>query len=226
MPAMRIIDQVDLVRRFDVLGLDSEDVASLVRHVGLAGEDRSKHKASEPFPIIHMRPPLGRDEIGEPMQSHGSAELSVDETLQIGAFVDELADEYEALKGRDVLNQYIVSPPMKDKVEEDGTTTYRRFSCAGFVIAAYRYAGIKLMSMEVADLPAVDLTTLIDHYPEQATRLRKEVFRRRIGLEGEGPWNIILAGYIINSLARTPAEIRAMPYQPRAGDEFFPSRPS
>jgi hypothetical protein len=44
------------------------------------------------------------------------------------------------------------------------------------------------------------------------------------GIPGEGPWPVVLAGYVINALVRPEEEIRRVPHTARLGDEFFPSR--
>ena len=43
-------------------------------------------------------------------------------------------------------------------------------------------------------------------------------------IPGDGPWPVVLAGYVLNSLNRDEDEIRSAPYNATAGDEFFPPR--
>lgn len=48
--------------------------------------------------------------------------------------------------------------------------------------------------------------------------------RETYGIPGDGPWPVVLAGYVINSLDRSEEDIRRDPHAARAGDEYFPSR--
>ena len=211
------------VRMFDVVGVDAEADPGFTRHVALAGEGLEVGPAPVLLKLIHMKPPLRRDASASPIHSHGSAGLNVDETLQIGVFIDENESEMEAAKVRDrAKDQYVIDP---HATGPDGTIKYRRYSCAGFVIEAYRDAGIDLLTTARSDLPAVNISTLQRQYPDLSDALNHPKFRERFGLKGEGPWNVVLAGYVLNSMARTEAEIRARSYTPSPGDEYFPRRP-
>lgn len=221
MPARRISDGVCVVRLFDVVGRDSATTPEFTRHVGLAAEGRAEHRPSDALPWEHMGPPLLRGDSSGPVHSLGMAGLSVDQTRQIRLFIDELENEYEGVKVR---SQYVVAPHVCDEKADDGTTKYRKFSCAGFVIEAYREAAIDLLTTEANDLPSVDLDTLLRQYPDKERELRSDLVRRKAGLEGDAPWPVVLCGYVLNSLARSEPEIRSGPYRPEAGDEFFPAR--
>ena len=100
-------------------------------------------------------------------------------------------------------SQYVVAPHVREEKADDGTTKYRRFSCAGFVIEAYREAAINLLMTEAAELPDVGLNTLLQQYPDHARALLLPPMRKKAGLEGEGPWRVVLAGYVLNSLDRS-----------------------
>jgi hypothetical protein len=225
MPAWRIFEGECVIRLFDVVGLDSGTTPEFTRHVGLAAEGRAAHTAMSPLPWEHMGPPLLRNDSKGPIHSLGSTNLTVEETLQVRLFIDELESEYKATTFRQPGSwQYVVAPHVDEEKAADGTTKYRKFSCAGFVIEAYREASIDLVTTNTADLPAVDLPMLLRQYPDQARALVDPRHRRKIGLEGDGPWRVVLAGYILNSLARQEGEIRDHPHRPEAGDEFFPTR--
>ncbi len=121
--------------------------------------------------------------------------------------------------------QYVVSPPfdwVKDSVT--GDFMYRRFSCAGFVLACYdEGAGIVLLDWQADDFPEVDLDTLNMAYGN-IEELGSED-RTRIGIPEEGPWPraIVLAGYIVHSLNRPDEVIRSEPYIPDSCDKgLFP----
>jgi len=99
--------------------------------------------------------------------------------------------------------QYIVSPPFTDWVKDDGTGVprYRRFSCAGFVLACYdEGAGIVLLDWQADDFPKVDINTLNIAYNHILGELDPQDMAW-FGKLNEGPWPkpIILAGYILHS---------------------------
>src|SRR6185437_15528756 len=107
----------------------------------------------------------------------------------------------------------------------DGTIICQRFSCGGFVIEAYRFAGIDLLTTDAGSLPPVGVELLRLAYPDQHRTLDNPRLRTSLGLEGDGPWPIVLSGYLLHSLARAEAGIRSGPYHPQPGDEYFPARP-
>jgi len=218
MPAQRLGSHPVAVRKYDVAGQDSPTKRYFVRHVGVSDEERDDVRANTGLSLVHMGPPLERGKSGTPIHSVGTAGLTAGQVRQIGVFVDEHLSEYEAEKIRKE-RQYVIHPHVR---EPDADVPCRRFSCAGFVIEAYRDAGIELLVTEPARLPRVTLDTLANAYPDQAHRLRKPAVRSLFGLEGDGPWPAVLAGYVLNALDRTVHQIRGGPYLPAAGDEFFP----
>jgi hypothetical protein len=70
----------------------------------------------------------------------------------------------------------------------------------------------------------VPLEVLVRQYPELASLLQNPRVRETYGIPGDGPWPVVLAGYVMNALDRTGEEIRGTPHTAAAGDEFFPSR--
>jgi ribosomal protein L13E len=221
MPAQRLGSNPVAVRKCDVAGQDSATKRHFVRHVGLVNEERNDVRAGTQVPLVHMGPPLERQEAGIAVHAVATAGLTAGQIRQMGVFVDEHVSEYEAERLRPD-RQYVIHPHVR---EPDDVVPCRRFSCAGFVIEAHGDAGIELLVTEPADLPPVNLDTLIYAYPDAASQLRSPTFRSRLGLEGDGPWPVVLVGYVLNSLSRTVDEIRRGPYTPVAGDEFFPAQP-
>ncbi len=73
-------------------------------------------------------------------------------------------------------------------------------------------------------LPVVGLDALKAQYPGFARLLDSPRVRDEFGIGGDGPWPVVLAGYILNGLARPETEIRTTPYLARPGDEYFPAR--
>ncbi len=92
------------------------------------------------------------------------------------------------------------------------------------MIEAYGFAGVRLIETNLDSLPRVDLETLKTQFPHVATHLSQPNFRERLGIAGDGPWPVVLAGYVLGALNRSETEIRASRYQPMGGDEYFPSR--
>jgi hypothetical protein len=119
--------------------------------------------------------------------------------------------------------QYIVSPPLTDwkKDEVTGTPRYRRFSCAGFVIACYdEGADILLLDWQAENFPTVDLKTINAAYGDIVGECSAED-RAWFGIADTTPWPkpIVLAGYILHSLRRSDEAIRTAPYVPRDNEE-------
>jgi hypothetical protein len=223
MPARRIGKEESFVGKFDIVGQDSAATSDFIRHVGLAGDDKDPLGMPPVVPMVHMGPPLSRGAISEPVSVVGAAGLTVDEMRQIEVFVDEQLLEYEAAKSSR-REQYVIAPHVKEQKSQDGTVICRRYNCAGFVVEAYRSAGVEFIETTPSSLPPVDLSTLALQYPDMVMLLENPKTRERFGIPGDGPWPVVLAGYVVNALDRTEAEIRSRPYQPIPGDGFFPRR--
>jgi hypothetical protein len=221
MPAQRLGSNSVSVFKYDVVAQDSPHEAGFVCHVGLADEERHDVSLDSSLALAHMGPPLEQRGPLRPIQVCGTADLKIGEIRQIGVFIDEQSSEYEADRVR-VDQQYIIMPHCR---EPDASCSVRRFNCAGFVIEAYRYAGIDLLATDVASLPRVSLDSLCRAYPVFSRHLRVPKFRKPFGLEGNGPWPVVLAGYVLNSLNRPVQDIRNEPYKPNSGDEFFLPKP-
>ncbi len=222
MPAQRLAAQPIPFERFDVVGQNSDSVRDFVRHLGLSLETRNGVSYGETVAVRHMRPPF--ENPGE-MRAHsiGSATLTVDEANQIKLYLDEVEAEYDAASRRPgPLGQYVIAPHAEPWRAEDGTILWWRYSCVGLVIESYRDANIDLVSGSEADLPLVDLTTLDQAYPDLALTRRGPRLREGLGIPGDGPWPVVLAGYVLHALNRTKEEIRRGPYTPSRNDATFP----
>ena len=219
MPAQRLVkDQAVNVSRFDVVGEDSEKTEFFIKHVGMAKEGGEIRTAGEAIPVAHMKPPLQQE---GSIHAHvlGSANLSADEIQQIKVALDDVEGEYEAYQlRRNWLKQYVICPHVKPVYGKDGTVIYRRYSCAGLVIETYREADIDLVADE--ELPVVDEDILRQGYGDILQRLDNKK-REYCGIDGNGPWPVLLPGYVIQSLNKSAEEIRARPYQSVRGDELF-----
>ena len=150
------------------------------------------------------------------MRAHvaGRVPLDTPEITLIGTWIEKIADELSTISRR---KQYRIDPPWEDVTDlNTGVRRYRRYSCAGFVIDAHRIVGIELLNLEEASRPEVHAQTLRSVYPTAAHRDLQD-----FGLHGDGPWRVVLPGYVIHSLNRPGDEIRSQPYQVQPGNERF-----
>ncbi len=226
MPTYRVAESDIRLALYDVVGEDG-DIATFIKHVGLAGST-GKHSADR-VPVVDMAPPLhGQNEHGHMKAAVvGKAELTDDERRKIVTFVNRHTNEHEAFRqlgGLSLLHafprMYIVYPHMKPFYEEDERYARMRFSCAGFVLEAYKKARIGLLDPEV--LPPVEMDTVQSCYPDlvrlaETGRICSEDF----GLEGPGPWPVLLCGYLFHALNRDAAAVRSEPYAPKIEDRCF-----
>ncbi len=243
MPAYRLLAGSTDIGQYDVIGVDSESEAEFIRHVALSAIAVPGYNPTNSLTVTHMGPPFG---VGDKSPAHavGVLPLNEDEQESIRLFINELRIEYlaavERLRGRYrdsgkatryvELAQYCIHPHSSpfSRLIGDGTVQLRQFSCAGFIIEAYQEAGIDLLITDETRLPTIDIDMLCAAYSDYATELRDPDFREKKNLQNDGPWPVVLAGYLINALAsvdQAAANPRSsLPYQPLPGDGFFPPR--
>jgi hypothetical protein len=215
MPAFAFSRQPQPARRYDVIGVHSATLSSFVRHVALFNNGGGAVCLNQNVDVVHMGPPLVR---------HGKAKASVmgvvpltnDEVREIEIWIAQIDDEY-AQSRVGPLRQYIINPPWQDW-PPNGVRRYRRYSCAGFVLDAYRAVDIHLLELDEQSLPPVDKDALCAAYPEAANPRMLQ----RLDLQGTGPWRIVLAGYVLHALNRAQEQIRQEPYRAQPGNERFP----
>ncbi|NQV23513.1 MAG: hypothetical protein HQ518_04005 [Rhodopirellula sp.] len=230
MPAWRLSEDTLTVHEFDVGAIDGPD-STFVAHVVLCRtENKQTVSAAESVvETAEMGPPLG--EASQGIHALGTTLLDPDglppdKRRQIKVFVDDRMKEAKAqqelrerlsepVRKALMLREYVILPAYESYTEE---VTRWRFSCAGFVLRAYEEARIKLLDPSIPD---VTLDELKKAYPDWADDLDRQKIRERLGIEGDGPWPVVLPGYVMNSLKRTSAEIESTPYRPQRGDEYF-----
>lgn len=203
------------LERFDVVGENAAGSPGFVRHIGLHNSDGCEINHDQVVDVVHMGPPLKSD--GR-MNAHvaGRVPLTTDEITRIEAWIEKIVDEYQREHaGR--RQQFTIDPPWEDYRDPNtGVRRYRRFSCAGFVLNAHRQVDIELLRIDDQALPMVDKRILALAYPRvDLTCLQ------RFGIQGNGPWRIVLAGYVLHALNRTSEEIRQEPYRAQPGNERF-----
>ncbi len=217
MPAFDLAEHPSVLSRFDVLGVHSEQVARFVEHVALLNLDNRDVDYGDTVDVVHMKPPLGT---GDSLCPHvaGRIPLTNDQINSIKAWIVKVEDEYQGQNAR-IGKQYIIDPPWEDiRDENTGVRRYRRYSCAGFVLYAHLQVDIRLLIGDKDELPEVTRQTLETAYSDF---LRNPDLLSQFGLQGNGPWRVVLAGYVLHALDRSSAEIRAEPYLAQGGDELF-----
>lgn len=202
-----------------------------VQHVALLREGGPVSAKAE-VNVFHMGPPLvagDQAQTTKPGDRKCRADLIADLVLDTEEreAIDDWLIEVEAedrAHPRNFAEQYTVIPHVDWIIApETGRRIRRRFSCSGFVIEAYRRADIELIDTD-GQLPDVHEQVLHAAYPA-LTRLKS--VRERVGLPGNGPWKVILPGYLFHSTARaTSASPRPPAYPPQSAAEgSFPLPP-
>ncbi len=217
MPNIDLAEESRDVYQYDVIGEYGNPKQQIVTHVGLYGDTNRTIKPGDEVTITHMKPPF---ESEGSMNVHvaGEVPLTNEERKEIAVFIEETKDEYKEANVKR-LDQFVVDPPWKD-VRDKNTeiTRCRRYSCAGFVLYAHQQVEIKLLDIQKNSLPEVDFGILITAYPWISGH-RSSL--GRCGLEGDGPWRIVLPSYVLHSLTRSEDDIRSKPYVAQNGDERY-----
>lgn len=214
MTAHYLRDRAARVSRFDLGGSISDGDSQAIGHIGLVNADYALDRQSNAsVDLIHMQPPL--DAASDTIEVVGLAPLSQDARLQISVFADETRSELDAVKLQPH-RQYIVYPHHRPPTPDQSCS---RFSCAGFVLKAYEYAGIFLVAVDDSGFPRISLERLGQIYPD--LRRLKQRTRQELGLSGDGPWPVLLPGHLFHSLKRDADALRNTPYIPSAGQECF-----
>lgn len=214
MPTLHFDQDPQTLSRYDVCGQRAEGQTRFVKHVGFFEEDNQSVKVGDEVRVFHMGPPL---EKGGTIKLHvaGHIPLTNDERKKIAAWFEKIADEYPRLPVR----QYVIHPPWKDEYDSNtGVRRYRRYSCAGFILDGHRQVNIELLDIDEDMLPAIDSRTIVSAYPgaEEHPDLL-----HYWGLDGNGPWKVVLAGYVLHALNCTTDQIRQEPYKAKEGDKQF-----
>jgi hypothetical protein len=114
---------------------------------------------------------------------------------------------------------YVAAPSV---VRDEGGTerpVSLKFSCAGFVAEAYREGvGVRLV-VDDAELPEVDRATLERVWDPRTVRIGA-----RYGLGGDGPWRVLLPGYLLRAVTRPRVELPFRPMTP--ADAELPASPA
>jgi hypothetical protein len=225
-----------LFRRYSVIGQYADaDPTHFVRHVALLKDDQQLDAPAQ-VEVYHMGPPIvaGDESAAAPFAKRlCRADVVADVALDAEEreAIDDWLAEVEKEDRTDVkaFQQFVVMPHVKwVRSPENGRRIRRRFSCVGFVIECYAGAAIILIDTEV-EPPEVDDRLLSVAYPDlvrledAAPRVKQRLgFKDRedLGLCGDGPWRVVLAGYVFHSLKRAAVNHpRPSPYVPKSISE-------
>lgn len=225
MPSWTLSADPSHVAPFDVLAQGSGG-SDLMVHALLYSDENARADVVKGawLKCVHMGPPLSQRE--RPVDVVGTASLSDEDVRKIKTFADDRLkerkseeDRLKLLKQTNSLRvEYCIHPPAQKPTV---SFSLWRFSCVGFVLQAYRTARLELLG---TPLPLRSLDELKQFYPVQAEKLDDPVMRKQLGIDQGDSWPVALVGYVLHSLTREPNEIRATPYVPQAGDEYFPRR--
>ena len=182
-----------------------------VCHVGLLGNEQSVTAGSE-VPVLEMGPPLNVGARGAPLGQTAAHVVGWLEGITREER-DGIAEWIADLRTGNVSFAYIAYPGHQLD-ESNGRITRMRFSCAGFVERCYAL-GARVLLIGSGGLPEVPLSILQNIWDR---RVDSAAVRRRVGLQGDGPWQVLLPGYLLHALDK-PRE--GLPYAPTAGDFAF-----
>lgn len=202
---LRTTPSADLAE-FDIIG---ECNPEHVSHVAIGSTTRANIRHAERIRAVHMRPPLAED--GD-MAAHvlGRLPLQGRERRNIREWLD---DQLAAMASVSPIRQY----HLRSVSSVDALTSApsrRRFSCATFVQACFDEA-IDVRLVDEDRVPPASRETLTRVWGPERVRMG-----RFVGLEGEGPWPILLPAHLLHALDRD--DPRATPYTPREDDWDFP----
>ncbi len=204
---------------YSIVGMYSEPTEKrFVRHVAILAEESSLESGKRAA-VWHMGPPLVSGERTkkrihgaqiESVHLSGRVPLDLDQMEGIKDWLEEVDKESAP---EDPFKRYLVRPHCVWHIApETDRPLYRRFSCVGFVLECYKSVDIDLVNTEESDLPEVDFETLVKAYPGLGRdelllqRAMRGVTRDDLGIAGEGPWRIVLAGYVFHALERVPSK--------------------
>jgi len=144
----------------------------------------------------------------------GSCSLARAQADQIAAWIEDVTTRTPGLK-------YAALPAVQlERDEISGRVIGRKFSCAGFVLAAYEEAAGIVLLVPEASLPEVNKEIVIATWmPALPDEVQTRIFRN-IGLEGPGPWRLLLPGYLFHALKQWTG-FGTAPYQPKPEDSEF-----
>jgi len=114
---------------------------------------------------------------------------------------------------------FIAHPPIKKEVDPiTGNLKSIWYSCAGFVLDCFESNAVKklLVSWDDPSFPKVHEGTIREVWCRRLELTPQ--LKDTLGLLGDGPWPVVMPGYIMNAFKRRADEIRSEPFSPTEHD--------
>lgn len=190
--------------------------AGPVKHVGLLPADMIVDVAEETN-VFHSGPPLavGQDTGTGPMLGEMSchlvghvSDLSEEERYGMNVWMERIRSTTPVVQSR---GAYYCALPA-DRAILDPTTGAvigRRFSCVGLVARCYA-EGADISLIDELQLPRVTKETIKSVWNAGPLAMAS------VGVMGDGPWQILLPGYLFHSLERSDARVPFVPSEEHA----------
>ena len=204
MPLHKLNDTPISLKQFYVCAQENA-ATSVVVHIGLVNEEQHSVEYGHCIAWSHVAPPFRQVDSQEVHAVGWLSSLSESERETVQLFIVRHAEEVSNIRKE---KQYVIFP---SRTERSMDCPYCRFSCAGFVVEAYRKIDIVLLDETM--LPEQSFASLCSYYP--SLREYGPKMRASLGLDGNGPWRVVLPGYVLNAFNRTDDEIRQKPFQPK-----------
>ncbi len=219
--------------KFAIVGSYAPGDGSFVQHVAILRE-RCDVEFGDEVAVWHTAPPIVAGDRTSDMSPddfdvsavHATAyldDLSVGEVQGIETALADIDAQTQPLSTACTESRnhawaegyrlhYMAHPPVQwVRDAKTGRRRYRKFSCSGFVVECYKGADIVLIEPDDNRLPEVDLQLLSHGYGAAILAPQR---RSTIGLDGNGPWRMLLAGYVVHAATRDSREVREQPYCP------------
>jgi len=147
-------------------------------------------------------------------------DLSSDERHAMDTWIEEIRTMVSTparLAPRDrVAREYTIKDRETVRDPSDGSIKFTKFSCAGFVFWCYDACSIVLLDR--AHMPPLDVAAAAAAFNLALEAIPALAQRER--LPPEGPWHLMLPGYLFRALARQ-TDVRT-PYIPTQADAHYP----
>jgi hypothetical protein len=101
----------------------------------------------------------------------------------------------------------------------EGRIQHRWFSCAGFVASVYEEGALVKLVAEEARFPESNFERIAGIWGREVQADRFRRLMKNHGLNGPGPWQVLLPGYLLHALNQRREHL---PYTPDPGDWQFP----
>lgn len=216
MPFNSKLSQSKPAPKLALVGATDRSSPPVFRHVGLLCEALDVTHGMK-VEVYDWAPPLrapGRMQV----DAIGWIDLSVDEVYGVELWLAEV-ESYEPLATTTAPNDKRYTVSSADTHELDpvtGRVRWRRFSCATFVERAYAEGAGRRLVVDESEFPEVGRETLERIWGRIAQRLTDD--RAAIGIEGEGPWRVLLPGYLLSATR----DGVVLPYRPSVNDLYCP----